>query len=186
MTPATKIGLMRHFPVTRGPPARGLTTVADIQAWMREYDKSQVIPAAVDLGDTCWQRCYASTSSRALATAQSIYTGPIIKTDLLREPVIQPFNTGRLKLPFFGWRWLLRLAWLTSHSSQRAVKQRFLADIEAAVEMLRGGAGETTLVVSHAGVMMFLRKELLRRGFQGPKFRMAEHGRLYVFEGRWD
>jgi hypothetical protein len=163
-----------------------MSTAADMQAWMREYDTSQVIPAPVDLGGTCWQRCYASTSSRALATAQSIYSGPIIKTDLLCEPVIQPFKTGRLKLPLFGWRWLLRLAWLTSHSSQRAVKQRFLADIEAAVEMLRSGAGETTLVVCHAGVMMFLRKELLRRGFQGPKFRMAEHGRLYVFEGRWD
>jgi len=39
-----------------------------------------------------------------------------------------------------------------------------------------------TLVVSHAGVMLYLRKELLRRGFRGPSFRLAEPGRLYVLE----
>ena len=41
---------------------------------------------------------------------------------------------------------------------------------------------EDLLVVSHAGMMLYLRKELLRRGFCGPKFGMAEHARLYVFE----
>ncbi len=114
MNPITKIGLMRHFPATRGPPARGMSTVADIQAWMREYDKSAGDPG------TCRSRGHLlaaplckSTPSRALATAHSIYTGPIIKTDLLPEPVIQPFNTGLQVAKFFGWRWLLRLAWLT-------------------------------------------------------------------------
>jgi hypothetical protein len=39
-----------------------------------------------------------------------------------------------------------------------------------------------TLVVSHAGVMMFLHRELLKQGFAGPRFKVAEHGRLYLFE----
>jgi hypothetical protein len=38
------------------------------------------------------------------------------------------------------------------------------------------------LIVSHAGMMFYLRKELLRRGFYGPKFGIADNGRLYVFE----
>jgi broad specificity phosphatase PhoE len=185
MTGTTQIGLIRHFKVVRGPPPRGLSTVADLQAWMSEYDKSHIIPGPVDLGDVAWEHCYASTSPRALETARAIYPGPIITSDLLREPVIQPFKTGGLRLPFVAWRWLLRLAWMTSHPSQRAVKDMFEANIDAVVETLRDRAGQTTLVVSHAGVMMFLRKALLARGFTGPRFGMPECGRLYVFEGRW-
>lgn len=161
-------------------------TAADVHTWRREYDSSGVVVVPVDLGGVAWQHCYASTSSRALETARATYTGPITATPLLREPDIQPFNTGRLQLPYAGWRWLLRLAWMTSHPSQRAAKQVFLSNIDAAVATLRNRPGEPTLVVSHAGVMMFLRKALVQYGFSGPKFRVAEHGRLYVFEGRWD
>jgi hypothetical protein len=28
-------------------------------------------------------------------------------------------------------------------------------------------------------MMMYLRKELLRRGFQGPRFGIAQHARVY-------
>lgn len=41
---------------------------------------------------------------------------------------------------------------------------------------------ENTLVVCHAGVMAYLRKELIDYGFEGPKFGIAEHATLYVFE----
>ncbi len=41
---------------------------------------------------------------------------------------------------------------------------------------------ENVLVVSHAGMMMYLSKELARRGFVGPKVRMPENARLYVYE----
>jgi hypothetical protein len=42
--------------------------------------------------------------------------------------------------------------------------------------------GEDVLLVSHAGMMLFLSQELKRRGFQGPKLGVAEHARVYVFE----
>ena len=38
------------------------------------------------------------------------------------------------------------------------------------------------LLFTHAGMMAYLRSELVRRGFVGPRYRLAEHGRLYVFE----
>jgi broad specificity phosphatase PhoE len=63
------------------------------------------------------------------------------------------------------------------------VKRDFLARMRAVAEEL-SAPGADTLVVSHAGVMMFLRRELLRRGFTGPAFRLPENGRLYLFERR--
>jgi hypothetical protein len=33
-------------------------------------------------------------------------------------------------------------------------------------------------------MMMYLRRELIRRGFDGPKFGVADNARLYVFERR--
>ncbi|WP_269082515.1 hypothetical protein [Aneurinibacillus tyrosinisolvens] len=38
------------------------------------------------------------------------------------------------------------------------------------------------LIVSHAALMMFMEKELLKRGFTGPKVKTAENGKLYLFE----
>jgi hypothetical protein len=86
-----------------------------------------------------------------------------------------------LRLPVGGWRLLLRLAWFTGHSSQRAARDEFHRRIKASADLLEQEPVDT-LVVSHAGVMFFLRKELLRRGFTGPKFGLAAHARLYVFE----
>jgi broad specificity phosphatase PhoE len=186
MFTSRKIGLIRHFEVVRGMPTRGLMTAADVHTWMREYDLADVIARSVDLGDVDWVRCYASTSARALKTANTIFNGPIVAKDQLLEPGIQQFDTGRLKLPYTGWRWLLRLAWMTGHSSQRPAKAQFLANIDSVLDMLRRDDHAPTLIVSHAGVMMFLRKALLRQGFEGPKFAVPEPGRLYVFEGRWN
>lgn len=167
-------------------PARGLMTAGDVHAWMLEYEQSDVIPRYVDLSEVAWTRCYASTSPRALKTARALFDqGAIVTKDELREPDIRQFGTGRLKLPYGGWRWLLRLAWLTGHPSQRQVKQDFHANIEAMIRTLRAHSGEPTLVVSHAGVMMFLQKALMARGFTGPKFRLPECGRLYVYQGEW-
>ena len=41
---------------------------------------------------------------------------------------------------------------------------------------------QDTLVVSHAGIMAYLSSELRRRGFAGPKLRIAKHATAYVYE----
>ena len=41
---------------------------------------------------------------------------------------------------------------------------------------------ESILVVSHAMVMIQMRRELLRRGFRGPSFGIPAHGVLHLFE----
>ncbi|ALK08689.1 histidine phosphatase family protein [Blastochloris viridis] len=174
-----RLGLIRHFEVAHGQP-QGWLSVADMAKWIDDYELAGVRQKPVDLGERPWRHCISSTAPRALATARALYPGEIETTPFLCEPKLNPFRTGDLRLPYAGWRWLLRLAWFSSHGSQIDVKRTFLANIEAIADRLMD-APDDTLVVSHAGAMMMLRKALIRRGFSGPRFGIAECGRLYVF-----
>ena len=175
-----RIGLVRHFPVQEAWPS-GWITSADLQQWRGRYDASEPIIGPIDVGGHAWQHCFSSDLKRAFATAQEAYSGTIVQTPLLREVETPPFSTGRLRLPLWAWRWVFRLAWLTGHKSQRAARDDLHRRVRAMVDLLEAEPVDT-LVVSHAGMMLFLRKELIRRGFQGPNFRLADHGRLYVLE----
>jgi broad specificity phosphatase PhoE len=175
-----RIGLVRHFPV-REPWPRGWVTSAELQQWRVRYDAAEPIVGPIDVHATAWQRCFSSDLKRAYVTAQTAYPGTIIQTPLLREVETLPFATGSLRLPLWGWRWVFRLAWLTGHKSQRPARDDLHRRVRAAVDLLEVEPVDT-LVVSHAGVMLFLRKELRWRGFNGPSFRLAAHGRLHVFE----
>jgi broad specificity phosphatase PhoE len=175
-----RIGLVRHFPVTEAWPSGWLTS-DNLQQWRKRYEAADVIAGPIDVGAVSWQRCYSSDLKRAYLTAQKAFIGTIVQTPLLREAEFLPFATGQMRLPVWGWRALLRLAWLTGHGSQRASRDEFQSRIRQIVDLLEADPVDT-LVVSHAGVMFFLRKELLRRGFQGPRFRLAKHARLYLFQ----
>jgi broad specificity phosphatase PhoE len=174
-----RLGLIRHFEVAF-PPPKGWVSVAEMSKWIDDYEHAAVRQKPVDLGPRPWKHCISSTAQRAQTTARILYSGEIETTPLLCEPKLNQFKTGELKLPFFGWRWLLRAAWFGSHSSQIDVKRSFLANIETIADRLVE-APDDTLVVSHAGAMMMLRKALVRRGFKGPRFGIAECGRLYEF-----
>ncbi len=175
-----RIGLMRHFPV-REPWPKGWLTSVHLQQWRERYDASEAIVSPIAPHPIRWQRCLSSDLKRAFVTAQAAFPGPIHQTPLLREPETPPFATGKLLLPFWTWRVLLRLAWFTGHKSQRAARDDFHRRVRAVTDLLEQEPVDT-LVVSHAGMMFFLRAELLRRGFAGSKFRLAEPARLYVFE----
>jgi broad specificity phosphatase PhoE len=99
---------------------------------------------------------------------------------LLREPQIAQFNTGKLRLPILAWQILLRLSWLTGHHSQREYRDEFRQRVLNVAERLSAST-QDMLVVSHAGMMAYLGMELRRRGFAGPKLRVAEHGIIYTY-----
>lgn len=175
-----RIGLVRHFPVLE-PWPRGWVTSGDLQDWRIRYDAADVRPGFIDVSSVAWQRCFSSDLKRAYLTAQAAYSGTITQTPLLREVETLPFATGRLRLPLWGWRLVFRLAWLTGHKSQRPARDELHRRVRAMADLLEAESVDT-LVVSHAGVMFFLRKELLSRGFSGPQFCLAETARLYVFQ----
>lgn len=171
---------MRHFPVQEALPS-GWMTAGQLQHWRENYDQSAAIPRPVDLGEHAWARCFSSDLTRAFVTAQAAYPGSILQTHLLREAEFNEFQTGNLSLPVWAWRWILRLTWMTGHRSQRDRRDDFHQRVKAIADRIETEPSDA-LVVSHAGMMIYLRRELLRRGFTGPSFRMAEHARLYVFE----
>jgi broad specificity phosphatase PhoE len=174
-----RLGLVRHFPVTE-PWPDGWVTSEDLQRWRVRYETAAPVIGPIDVSAVAWQRCFSSDLPRAQATARAAYHGPIMFTPLLRETAMPGLPTGRLRLPVWGWRGLFRLAWFTGHKSQRATRDALRSRIQAIADELEREPLDT-LVVSHAGVMFYLRKELLRRGFTGPKFGLAEPARLYVF-----
>ncbi len=175
-----RIGLIRHFKVEEGLP-RGWRTALELHEWRSRYDTSQVISAPLDLGANPWSTCFSSDLERAVLTAKAAFPGEIEFTPLLREAEFAPFKTGSLKLPTWLWRQVLRVAWMSGHSSQRACRDEFQSRVRAVADRLEAQK-EDILVVSHAGMMIYLTKELARRGFIGPKLRMPENARLYVYE----
>lgn len=175
-----RVGLVRHLPVELALP-RGWRTSGELEAWQRSYNLSPTLPVPTDLGPTAWTKCLCSDLPRAVTTAKAAYSGPIETTPLLREVEFAPFRTGGLRLPVIVWGWLLRLAWMTGHPSQRACRDDFRRRVNAVADLLAQQSGDV-LVVSHAGLMAYLSAELRRRGFTGPKLRIAPHATLFVYE----
>jgi len=174
-----RIGLLRHFPVEQ-PIISGWKTAAEIHAWRHQYDASPAIPGECDIGN-CWAECLSSDLERTLSTASAVFSGDIQATALLREPELARFNTGKLRLPMWVWRWILRFTWMTGHSSQRAGRDEFQKRVNQVADLLESMRHDV-LVVSHAGMMAYLSAELQRRGFVGPKLRIPRHAVLYVYE----
>jgi broad specificity phosphatase PhoE len=177
-----KIGLVRHFKVKRGYPTQKWITPGEFTQWMEEYEASEVEDAEVDLGGVSWQKCYVSTIRRAEYTAETIYDGELIKTDALREVPIYPLFKRNIKLPMILYPILIRIAWYFNHKSQLEPRTDVEKRIAKIVDRILDESEDNALVVSHGGVMMFMRKELLRRGFKGPKLGKLENGKLFVFE----
>lgn len=175
-----RIGLIRHFPVEQQFPS-GWKTTADLHQWREQYEASPVILGQADLGSFQWTHCISSDVERAVATAKAVFRGPVEQTSLLREPDFAQFPTGNLRLPVLIWRLLLMLSWATGHKTQRACRDEFRRRVIATADLLEAKTGDI-LVVSHAGIMSYLSAEFRRRGFSGPKLRIAKHATLYVYE----
>jgi broad specificity phosphatase PhoE len=175
-----RIGLIRHFPVELAMPS-GWKTAAQLHTWRQDYESAGVREVPADLGGFTWSLCIASDVRRAYVTANAIFSGPVTQTELLREAQFAEFQTGKLRLPVWVWRLMLLLSWTAGHRSQRACRDEFRRRVLELADRLEAGTDDT-LVVSHAGMMAYLSTELRRRGFNGPKFRLAKHAHVYVYE----
>lgn len=176
-----KIGLVRHFKVAK-PLPRGIYITPDIlNQWFLDYDLADIEYGSTELGEIIWSQCYVSDMPRAIKTAEYIYTrNDIIQTDKLRE-LPAPKYKGKFGLPFIFWAVRIRLAPIFNRETRAAVadaKKRIGATLDAIHEQ----GNENVLIVSHAALMVYMRKELLKRGFTGPSFSTPNNGELYIFE----
>jgi len=178
-----RIGLVRHFEVLlKKPPRKKVITQSELIDWLEEYDRAEIEKARTSLQDIDWQRCYSSDLPRAITTAREIYKGEIVATEVLRELQLNPIFKKDVKLPYLLWPVIIRVAWLVNHKSQIKYKLESLKRIKDFIDELLSLHLENILIVSHGAIMIYLRKELKKRGFKGPKFSLPVNGELYVFE----
>ncbi len=175
-----KIGLLRHFKVSLGYPNRWVTS-KELEIWEQEYAASEIEEIPIDLDHSEWNRCYSSDISRAQKTAKKAFDGNIVLMEELREMTLYPVFKSDIRLPLWLHVTLIRLAWFMGHKSQKETKKEVVKRInkilDQAIEQ-----GDNVLIVGHGGIMIFMSKELAKRGFTGPKFNRPENARLYVYE----
>ncbi|MBT2755336.1 histidine phosphatase family protein [Mesobacillus foraminis] len=175
-----KIGLIRHFEVTRGYPGK-MVSSGELMAWQDEYNQSDVIEKEIDTMNIEWKHCYSSDLKRARTTAQKAFQGNIIFLEELREIPLSPFFKTRRKLPLALHLLFIRMAWFFNHRSQQVTKAEVVRQINKTLDMVIKH-DEDLLIVGHGGLMIFMSNELLKRGFSGPKIKKAENAKIYLFE----
>jgi broad specificity phosphatase PhoE len=174
-----KVGLIRHFKVARGYPKKMITS-KELIKWEKEYNESEVEEKEVDLLNIEWETCFSSDLARARVTAEKCFNGTIIYMEELREVALSPFFRMNIRLPLFIHILFIRFAWFFNHKSQLEKKGDVLNRINRALDSALD-SGENILIVSHGGIMMYMRKELKRRGFKGPTFRRVDNGVIYTY-----
>lgn len=174
-----KIGLVRHFKVKHKAPEKILLTASEVIEWFSRYDLADVEHQAVDLKNVNWERCFSSPLPRAMATAKSIFDGEIEIVNELKELAVFPLLNSNLKLPFIVWAILIRIK---SSSENDNTLNKFRHTIKTFFDELLLQEEKQTLVVSHGFVMMYLQKELKKRGFKGKSFGSPTNAKVYIFE----
>ncbi len=177
-----KIGLMRHFKVTRGYPATFVTS-EELMNWVEEYDASGVEENEVNLQNIDWNSCYSSDLSRARTTAETVYDGDIIFLEELREIRLSPLFRSKRRLPFFLHLMMIRLAWWFNHRSQPESKREIVERINEVVDRIIQEERDV-LIVGHGGIMIMMKKVLRKQGFTGPSFSKPTNGKVYVYQNR--
>lgn len=149
--------------------------------WVEEYDLSDIEEEPVDLGSVDWKSCLSSDLPRARKTAQKVFNGDIVVLKDLREISLSPIFKKNIRLPLFIHLLLIRVAWFINHNSQVESKKQVLNRINHVIDTLIK-ENKDVLVVGHGGIMVFMRKELVKRGFSGPVFKRPNHAVVYVFK----
>jgi broad specificity phosphatase PhoE len=174
------IGLVRHFKVNCY--TNMFMTSSDFEQWVKQYNSSDITQNKFEIGNIKWHKCFSSDLSRSIKTSKTIYTGDIIKTELLREVPISPIYKTNLKLPYVFWCMSGRFAWLFHHKSQIETKKDTQRRAKEFLDSLENESNHNILVVCHGFFMRALQKELKRKGFKGQNVKRPKNGTLYLYE----
>lgn len=175
-----KIGLVRHFKVNIDRAGRRMSP-GQFDEWFDAYNAADIFPGETDLSGMHWDRCYASDLNRAIKTAQTIYHGEITVDPNLRE--IRPYAAFKrnFRLPVMWWLILARASLILRGRSQLESMRDFKTRLNGMIDKAEKACGDT-LMVAHGAVLLFMQRELRRRGYKGPHYLQPKHGMLYLFE----
>jgi broad specificity phosphatase PhoE len=175
-----KIGLVRHFKVITNEKTF-LNSVEFAEA-MKNYDSAPITSNRLAINSNDWEICYCSTLPRAVATAEKIFSGKIIKTDLLKEVPISPFTKMNIKLPVFVWQIGARIAWYKSHNSQKEDIHQTKKRTDEFYEIIKSSGYEKILIVSHGYFLQMFSQEMFKNGFKGNIDLNIKNAHLYLLE----
>ena len=175
-----RLGLIRHFKVITNE--KYFLNSEEFSSAMEKYDAAPVMKNGLVIESDEWDICYCSTLPRAVSTAESIYNGKIIKSELLIEVPISPFTTKNLKLPSFVWHIASRIAWYKSHGSQKESIHGTKGRIRKFYEILEKSGFSRVLIVSHGYFLRMFYEEMKKEGFVGQVDVNILNGKLYVIE----
>jgi len=175
-----KLGLVRHFKVITNEKI--FLSSHKFTKAMANYDVAPVLKNGLRINSNDWDICYCSTLSRAITTAETIYTGEIIKTDLLVEVPISPFTKRNIKLPISVWHIAARYAWYKNHKSQPEGKRATQKRIHKFFELMSNSEHNRILIVAHGYFLHMFYKEMKKKGFKGEVDFGFKNGHLYTIE----
>ena len=175
-----KLGLVRHFKVIT--KENTLLSSDEFAKAMDYYDRAPVRGNGLKINSSDWDICYSSTLPRAVTTAESVFSGKIIKSELLIEVPIAPFTKRNIKLPSFIWHIASRIAWFKSHKSQRENIHGTKDRIKKFYEIIQNSGFNNILIVSHGYFLRMFYDEMKKNGFQGDVDVNIQNGKLYIIE----
>jgi len=175
-----KVGLVRHFRVMDSSKTNWMNS-SDFDNWVQYYNRCDVVYQEHPEKQLAWNVCYSSDLSRAVKTAESLYGGEIIKTDLLREIDVGAIVHTNLKFHRSIWLAAGRMGWLFNHPTQES-RRDTLSRAKKIIDLIEAGHYGNILLVSHGAFMTVLRNELIARGYQGDRLIKPVNGKVYFFE----
>ncbi|MGE7823202.1 histidine phosphatase family protein [Paenibacillus sp. NPDC093718] len=178
-----KIGLVRHFKVIHKLDREWMTS-DQFNAWVEAYNNAEIEQPYLDCDYSEWTVCLSSDLPRVVQTAETIYPGPIIATNRLREIEVQSIHPlGNLKLHYYMWLLMGRLAWYLSHRSQVERRSETLKRAGYIIDWIEEHYRDrNVLVVSHGAFMKVLTQVLHKRSYRGKGFVQPRNGAMYIFE----
>lgn len=178
-----KIGLVRHFKVIHKWDREWMTS-DQFNAWVEAYNNAEIEQSDLDYDYSEWNVCISSDLPRAIQTAETIYPGPIIATNRLREIEVQSIHPlGNLKLHYHMWLLMGRLAWYLSHRSQAERRSETRKRAGHIIDWIEEHYRDrNVLVVSHGAFMKVLTQVLYSRSYRGKGLVQPRNGAMYIFE----
>ncbi len=176
-----KLGLVRHFKVDQKID-RTFLSPKEFNRVMKEYDTCSVLPNGLKINSADWDICYCSTLPRAITTAEIIYSGEIIKSELLVEVPISAFTKRNIKLPTSLWHIGARYAWYKSYKSQLENIEGTRERINKFYDVILNSGYERILIVAHGYFLHMFYQEMKKKGFTGDVDLNIRNGELFILE----
>lgn len=116
-----KVGLLRHYKVKHKFPFFCNSEEYDREYQLYERADISFNSDPVDIRD--YALCFSSDATRAIKTAENLCQNNFKPNHLLREVQLKSLFSTKLKIPFFVWYFMDRIAWFFNKKGHPETKK---------------------------------------------------------------